>query len=223
MKWQAASLFAFGLSHLYGANLILNPGFESPAIPGAFTQYGSGSNAISDWTVTGATCGANCVLLLNTGYAEGPLTFQAEGGVQSVDLTWAGNTGDGGIQQTVNLTQNQLYRLSFWVGNMDNAAVNYPGPSVIELFLNGVSRGTFTNNASTSNAVNWTQATFTFLALQATNVIEFRNATATPDNYAGLDDVFLDFAAAAEVPEPATFALISIALLSVASVRRVSR
>jgi hypothetical protein len=225
MKLKATVLLALGLTHLYGANILTNSGFETPAIGNGGAQIlGTGSAALTGWTVTGAACGANCVLILDTNYTEtsnvGTLGFQAHSGIQSLDLTGAGNTVDGGIQQVVNLTTSVNYLLTFWVGNMDNRATSYPSPSTVQLLINGVSQGNFTNSATTNNANNWAQSTFNFTPTQASNTIQFRNATPGTDNFAGLDDVFLDVAGAAGVPEPATFGLMSLALGGAALLRR---
>src|SRR5689334_11779623 len=115
------------VSSLYAANLFLDPGFESLAIsPSTFRQLGSGDTTnLPGWTVSGTTCGSNCVLILTSLYTEanaaiGTITFQAHGGNQSLDLTGGGNTVDGGVEQTVTLAPGTNYTMNFWVGNMDN-------------------------------------------------------------------------------------------------------
>jgi hypothetical protein len=224
MKHKVAFLLAIGLTHLYGANILLNPGFESPAVGSGGVQIlGTGSGALTNWTVTGVDCGSNCVLILDTNYTEasnvGTLGFAAHGGNQSLDVTGAGNTLNGGIQQTVNLTINTNYALSFWVGNMDDRAFNYLVSSSVNVLVNGVSQGIFTNSNSTSNVTDWSQFSLNFVPTQVSNIIEFRNATASFDNLLGLDDVSLD-AVDSAVPEPAAFGLVSLGLGAAAVLRR---
>src|SRR6185295_11397236 len=125
---------------LSASNIITNPGFEDPSIsPPTFRVFGSGSTAINGWTVTGSACAANCVLHLTDLYTEpsniGTIAFLPHGGSQAPDLTGGGNTTDGGIEQTVNLTVGTTYTLSFWLGNMDDAAIGYTSPSTIVVFL----------------------------------------------------------------------------------------
>jgi hypothetical protein len=100
---------------------------------------------------------------------------------------------------------------------MDDRANNYTGVSSIELFLNGASQGIYSNSSTSNNLNTWQQVTVNFQATQVLNTIKFQNATAAGDNFAGLDDVFLDIAG---VPEPATFGLMTLALGSAAILRR---
>jgi hypothetical protein len=223
LNLQILGVLALGLNSAYGGNILLNPSFDSPLIgSGAIITLGAGSSTITDWTVTGATCGGNCVLILQTDYSEnsnvGNLQFQAHSGNNSIDVTGAGNTLDGGVSQTVSLTPGLQYLLSFWVGNMDDRATVYPLPSSVQLLIGGVSQGTFTNSNSTNNFTNWTQFSQSFTPSTSSVSIEFRNAT-TGDNLAGLDDVFLDVAPGS-VPEPATFGLMALAFGAVAALRR---
>jgi hypothetical protein len=207
----------FSLACVSGANLIVNGDFETLAIgAGTFRILGSGDTTdLPGWTVTGTTCGANCVATLSTTYSEGPLVFEAESGSQSVDLTGAGNTLNGGIQQTITTTAGARYTISFFVGNMDNASPNYPSASSVLLNINGVGQGTFTNNTSTANRLNWQQFNVNFTAPTNSTVIQFVNGTPATDNEAGLDNVSVD-----TVPEPATFGFISIAGVAALIFRR---
>ena len=141
----------------------------------------------------------------------GTLQFLPNGGNQSLDLTGAFNTLDGGVSQTVTLTTGLTYTISFFVGNMDNRANNYPSDSSVQVLNNGSSLGTFTNNVNTNNQTNWTQFSLNFPASTASNTIEFRNATGASDSFVGLDDVSIEVAGAAAVPEPGTFGLMGLA------------
>ena len=216
MKYKVALLLAFGLNHLFGANLLFNGDFESPVIGnGSLSIQPTGSAGITNWIVTGAACNANCVLILDTNYTEpsnvGTIDFNSHGGLQSLDITGGGNTTDGGVQQTVNLNIASNYTLSFWVGNMDDRASSYASAGSLRLFLNGADQGSFTNTLSTNNANNWAQFTLNFTATQVSNTIQFVNNNNPADNFAGLDDVFLDEVGGG-VPEPATFGLMALAL-----------
>jgi hypothetical protein len=209
----------FSAPALFGANLFTNPGFEQNAIGSTFVVLGSGdSTSLPGWLTTG-TCGGNCLLVLRDDYTEpsnaGTISFQPNGGTQSVDLTGSGNTLTGGLQQTVTLTPGLLYTLSFWLANMDNRASNYTLPSAAEVFINDVSQGTFTNAGTTNGFYTWAPFAFNFTASAASTTIRFSNATGLADNAAGLDDVFLDVAST-DVPEPGTAGMLAIACAAAA-------
>lgn len=195
------------------ANLIQNGSFEATAIDGPYSIYASAdTTSLPGWTVTGTTCGANCVLGLAGSYTEGDMRFQAQDGSQNMDLTGGYNTLEGGLMQVVtSLVVGQRYSLTFWLGNQDNADWAYPLPSSVIVLVNGVVQDTFSNNTSSPSEVNWEQKSLQFVATGTSASIEFRNATAVIDNYVGLDNVSLD----AEVPEPATFVLIGGTLLAI--------
>jgi hypothetical protein len=108
---------------------------------------------------------------------------------------------------------------------MDNAASNYSFPSGVHIMIQGacVANATFINNNNTGGQINWQQFSLNFTCANSIgppSTIDFFNATPGPDNLAGLDDVFLDFAPAT-VPEPTTFAMAALGLVSVALVRHV--
>ena len=183
---------------------IFNGGFETPTVPsGGFTQF-VGGQTFGGWTVVG-----NDILLINTNYGEpgnGVTQFNAIEGVQSVDLTGAGNTGlTDGISQSIATTVGQNYTLSFFVGRASGGGL-YATPSTADLSINGGSRLSFTNSSSTANFVNWQQFFSTFTATTASTNITFFNGTASgSNNFVGLDNVQI---AATSAPEPASLALL---------------
>jgi len=77
---------------------------------------------------------------------------------------------------------------------MDNRASNYSLPSTVQVVVNGVSLGNFTNSNNTNNVTNWQQFTTAFTAVAGNNTVQFVNATPVSDFMAGLDDVSLDLA-----------------------------
>jgi hypothetical protein len=84
-------------------NLIQDGDFETPVIPsGTFASFGTGSS-LGPWTVIGPPNAD--VVLLSTTYGEEGYTYNAESGVQSIDLTVGANYPSG-LQQTVNLQAN---------------------------------------------------------------------------------------------------------------------
>jgi hypothetical protein len=229
-------LLALGLDSLYASNLLINGGFEtaSPDAPaGFFTQLATGNSSVSGWAVTGSGCAANCVLLINNNYQEHSLSFDSHTGNNSLDLTGAGNTSDGGVMQNVNLNVGTSYTLSFWVGNMDGSIDDfyyqyYQHPSTVGVYVDGLSLGTFTNSQADPIHTLWQQFSVNFTAANALTNILFVNAT-TGDNLAGLDDVSLDRHVVIDPhninnPEPATLGLMGgVLILSAAFRRRIIR
>lgn len=168
------------------ANLITNSSFEVPAPPnGGYTTFAGGSNSLNGWSVLG-----NGILSISTAYSEPGITFPAEDGVASVDLTAYGNTGlANGVSQSIPTVIGQSYEVSFYVGR-GHSVFNgsYLTPSSVDLSINGGSRVSYTNNNVSTGTVNWTQFTAIFAASSTSTNIAFFNGT-TSNYFAGLDNV----------------------------------
>lgn len=200
---------------------LINGGFEAPVAPGSDFLLFPATGNINGWDVVGVD-----LLLINSAYAEGALTFNASSGVQSLDLTGNGNTGFAdGVTQSVDTVVNQLYSLSFFVGRADDTTSGsgfYTSQSTVDLsFDGGITRTSFTNADVTIDGVNWRQFTTTFVAAAPTTNIGFFNGTPSVanggNNFAGLDGVRLQ-----AIPEPASAAIIGVcvAAAGAASYRR---
>ncbi len=191
------------------ADLIINGSFESPALPsGGLINVGGGGTAITGWTVQGSD-----VNLLQTNYSEvgnGMNQFNAEDGLNSIDITGNGNTGPAdGIEQTVATTPGQTYFLSFYVGRAasDNGNSAYLDPTTVDLSIDGGPRTSFTNSLTApSGGIGWEQFDTSFIAAGSSTTITFLNGTPAATSEAGLDNVSL-------VPEPPSIVLLAIGLL----------
>jgi hypothetical protein len=202
------------------ANLLVNGDFETPATPnGGYTIYGGG-DSFTGWSVTGPA--GNAVLQLNTNYTEPNITFPAESGLTSMDLTGAGNTGPtSGVNQSVATVLGKTYNLSFWVGNADGSGNgNYTLPSTVDLSIDGGALQPFTNSNITHFSTNWELFTTSFVANGASTNIAFLNGTGLADAETGLDNVSLTTAG---VPEPASWALMLTGVFGLGAVLRVNR
>lgn len=101
------------------AGLIENGSFETPTVNvGSWGDYGSGSTAITGWTVVGC-CG---VSLVSGSFVSGGYSFPAEDGNQWADLTGDGSNNLEGVEQTVATTPGVSYTLSFYVGNISGGS-----------------------------------------------------------------------------------------------------
>ena len=193
------------------AQLLVNPGFETPLVTSASVCSGVANAlcfdqgaSIGGWAVVGSGTAANSVLLLNNTYTEfaGVLHFTSQEGNQNLDLTGPGNQGPNGVEQSVATVAGAAYNLSFWIGNQDTAFAPYATPSSVTLLVNGAQVGVYTNSLSTSADVNWLHFNYTFTGVGSSTTVRFLNAT-VGDDFAGLDNVTLDSA----VPEPSTVGL----------------
>lgn len=201
------------------ANLLLNGGFEDPPLLSVYAEYDHGQS-IGGWLVFGSGFPSSAQLTLRADYQEyaGTLSFSPHGGLVSLDMTGSGNLGANGVTQTIATTAGASMALSFWVGNQDAAFGGYSLASAVEVFVDSVSVGVF-SNADNSNAdVNWKQFEVGFVAATPSTTIAFVNATPSGDNMAGLDDVVLT-----AIPEPTTALLLGLALAGLIPLHRRTR
>lgn len=193
------------------ANLIINGSFETPVVPvGGFTNFFSGSTAITGWMVVGPEAS-----IVSKTYIAGCCTFPAEDGNQWLDLTGDVSNAIEGVQQTVATSPGTKYTLTFWVGNVDDPTGIFGKTSTVNVLLGGTS-GTLlatVTNSSTTTTLTWQQFTETFTATGSTTTLDFMNGDPRSDNSNGLDNVVLNASGTTGVPEPATLPLFVAGLL----------
>lgn len=181
-------------------NLIVNGGFERPRLPDDNPlQIEFGGTTFHGWTVVAPP--SQGVSLINENYTENfngnILHFSPARGAQSLDLSGPSNEGPVGVQQTVTTTAGEAYVLSFRMANQDNDYAFYRRPSMLEVYIDGVSQGIFKNNLNTPNDLTWKKFTLNFTAATGATTIQFINRTRFDDNECGLDSVSLVPATAA--------------------------
>lgn len=178
----AALAFACGAS----AATISNGSFETGPNPGSFSTLGTGSTAITDWTVTAGTID----------YIGS--YWMAQDGSRSLDL--AGNS-PGAISQTFATTNGQAYRISYWIGRNPDGGLN-PRTGFIDV---GGGQQQFLYSGSGNRAnMQWQLETFDFIATGASTTLTFAADPASAGQYFGpaLDNVSIG-----GVPEPIAWAL----------------
>jgi hypothetical protein len=166
------------------ANLIANGSFEAPVVPvGAFIDYGNGSTAIPGWTVVGPQ-----VAVVSGQFREGVFGFPAQEGAQWLDLTGCCASALECVEQVVSTVAGTRYRLSFRVGNVSGAP--FGSSSTVEVRINGVSVGQFTNNAPTQVQI-WRQFLVPLVAQGSATTITFLNRDPSTETHNGLDNISL--------------------------------
>jgi Protein of unknown function (DUF642)/PEP-CTERM motif len=191
------------------AALITNGSFEVPTVvPGTFSNFFTGSTAISGWTVFGPA-----VSIVSGSFGSGVFLFPAEDGIQWLDLTGPTSGPVEGVEQTVTTTPGQTYNLSFFVGT------GFGTTSTVGVLINGSLLATKTNSTP-GTTLNWELFTVPFTAASASTVIGFENLDPIGDDSNGLDNISLVLAPTTTVPEPGTLILFGTALAGFGFLRR---
>lgn len=199
-----------GSSSGHAANLLTNGSFELPGIvaTGVYAIYGSGSTAITGWTVVGAD-----TQLTPDTY----LGLPASEGRQWLDLTGIVGYDKGVRSDAVATVIGQTYKLTFALGNY----VPF-GTSSLSVSINGEPATTFTNLVNGSGPMDWENKSLTWVADAVSAQITFRgvaNGALSNNLGIGLDNVGF---AAAPVPEPeaCVFLIAGLAAAGVSMQRR---
>lgn len=177
------------------ANLVVNGGFEDPALPyGSWTVF----SGITGWSLTSGHS-----IEVQNHVAGSPYE-----GDQHVELDSYANSA---MAQTIATVAGQNYNLSFAYSPRPSVAA---GSNYINVFWNGALLASPTG--TTSGDTSWTVYNYLVTAAGATSVLEF-SASGTSDSLGGyIDDVRLE----SSVPAPASLALLGLGLLGFSGVRR---
>jgi len=168
---------------LFSTNLIADPGFEKPTIPvGSFENFSTNQAFGSVWKAVGPTGDPSPATLIQTKFKENGITFNAEQGLNSIDVSGGGtqptNTG---VQQTISTISGHSYLLTFWVGRA-GTPLDRLG---LQIGSGGVSA--FVNTGFSATGISWKQFTTTFTASGSSTTLRFLNIQ--PAGYTGLDNV----------------------------------
>jgi choice-of-anchor C domain-containing protein len=146
---------------------LINGSFET----GTFLPNASGFEQLNavDTSIDGWTVDAGSVDWIGA-------YWQADDGAMSIDMSGA---GAGTISQTFETTIGNTYNVSFALsGNPDGD----PAVKTLDVSATGGTVGNYTYDASANdlNNMNWTEATYSFLATSASTKLSFISTTATP-------------------------------------------
>ena len=193
----AASALGMSAAH---ANLLSNGSFET----GGFVNQGNdtmsppaGSTVITGWTVitdTTAWIGPT-----------NPFGLTASDGSFFLDLSnYQAGAPFAGVRQTIATTPGSTYQLSFDLGGS-----NFWGrPDALTASAAGTS-ATFTTPVTGTNN-DWYHESMRFVATGASTTVQLQGLAGI--NYIGLDNISVEFASAAPVPEPGSWAMLAAGL-----------
>jgi hypothetical protein len=245
----ATGALLMGASQAWAANLIVDGGFENPAPLGTTPAGSPGQGYVLEsigasfgpggvWTVAyapGSTgfSGDAVALGPTVEYAAPNIFYNSHTGEQSLDLSGGADNGHpAGVNQSIATVAGQQYSLTFWLDSW----VDQPD-SVISLYVDGSSAGTFENNTNNLGRGGlpadpnfagfvdgdvWKSFTYDFTATGASTTLGFFNASAAGVSEVGLDDVSVT-ALSGAVPEPATWASLVMGFGAIGGVMRASR
>ena len=172
-------------------NGVTNGGFEDPVIGGSCCNTVTVPNTFPGWTVT---TGDINVVNGTFGSANGNLAIE---GSQYLDLI--GESGSGGISQSIATIAGSAYQLSFAyshnIFSVGAASASYAVGSALT--------GSFSHNTGTNTNLDWQFVTQRFVAGPGTStLLSFTNV---PNGTSG--GIFLDAVSVTAVPEPAAWAM----------------
>jgi hypothetical protein len=181
------------------ANLIVNGSFEDPVVPANFyANYLGGSTAVTGWTVVGVDTS-----IVDGGFTQSGITFQAQDGEQWADMAGImSNDPSSGLTQSIPTTIGDPYLLSFYVGSATGGGQFFP--STVDLSIDGNPRVPFFNPTGPANMLDWLQFSVPFVATGTSTSITFFNGSAPNNFLSGLDNVVVERA----IPEPTSIALL---------------
>lgn len=155
-------------------NLVINGGFERPAINDIYRVVGPGDTSLVGWTIDGA------------GIAMIGSYWQASEGVQSIELN---QFASGGVSQSVPTQPGKSYRISFDMAGQPNAG---PELKQMQVFWEGslVKTEIFSTHFTTLTNMGWSHREVTVTATGTSTALRFFGSVpANADGGPALDNV----------------------------------
>ena len=206
---------------------LVNGGFEQPGgLAAAFLP--PGSTYITGWTTVDATPGGDSDVQYSSNASFGSYGVVASEGTHYLDLTGVSGRGKGVISNAVAVNAGEKYRVAFDVGAFFVAGQGSYGDATVDLLVNGLLAGSFTNTMDLKAAgSDWRRFSYDFTAASPSVRLTFLSSTSLASSSlgVGLDNVTFESLGGAPVgsavPEPATWAMMIAGFgLAGASLRR---
>jgi hypothetical protein len=195
IPWRSVVGIAIGMAVAAGMpavaraadNLIVNGGFEQPAVKaGTMTDYQIGQR-FPGWMVVGRS---GAVAVTGKNFTANGFKLTPHGGNQFLEFPAAIKQGPFGVEQTVRTKPHTAYSLTFWVGNVYNPNGGFGGMAAVDVYINHLQVAAAINpDGRDKTSQVWQQFTLAFTPTTTETVIDFLNADA--GGLSGLDDVVL--------------------------------
>ena len=191
---------------------LINGSFEQPATVTTIALHAANpaqASFITGWTVVDTTADGDDDVQYFNNSAFGAVGVVGTDGAYLLDLTGDTGRGKGVASDLIGVSSGTAYRVGFDVGAFFVAGYGSFGDATVDLLVNDVLAGSFTNTMSLSSAgSDWQRFTYDFVASGPTAKLTFLSSTAlTSSNLGvGLDNVTFDTVGGG-VPEPATWAM----------------
>ncbi|WP_296600460.1 PEPxxWA-CTERM sorting domain-containing protein [Phenylobacterium sp.] len=202
-----------------------NGSFEQPAGVAAMSLM-AGSTFLPGWTVVDSVPGGDADIQYTSNAAYGSVGVTASDGEYLLDLTGSVGRGKGVASDPIDVVAGASYRVGFDVGAFYIRNYGSFGDATVDLLVNDVLAGSFTNVMNrTAPGSDWQRFTYDFVATGPTVKLTFLSSTSLSSSSlgVGLDNVAFDLTSspASGAPEPASWALMIAGFAGVgAAVRR---
>jgi len=203
-----------------------NGSFEQPGTVVAATLL-AGSTFLPGWTVVDATPGGDTDVQYTSNAAYGALGVTASHGQYLLDLTGSVGRGKGVASDPIDVLAGTTYQVGFDVGAFLVGNYGSFGDATVDLLVNDVLAGSFTNIMDRTTAgSDWTRFTHAFTATGPTVKLTFLSSTSLSSSNlgVGLDNVsFNAVEPSGAAPEPASWALMIAGFGGVGALLRARR
>lgn len=210
---------------------LVNGSFEQPGTPNV-VYLDAGSTFMPGWTVVDALQGGDDEIAYTNTAAFASYGVVSSHGSHFLELTGVTGRGKGVKSDAIDTTAGATYRVGFDVGAFFVRGQGSYGDVTLDVLINDVLAGSFTNTLGLSSAgSDWQRFNYDFVAAGPSVRLTFLASTALTSSYlgAGLDNVTLDLLApppnptpsAGGVPEPSAWSLMILGFgLAGAGLRR---
>lgn len=189
-----------------------NGSFEQPGGVAAMSLM-AGSTFLPGWTVVDSVPGGDADIQYTSNAAYGSVGVTASDGQYLLDLTGSVGRGKGVASDPIDVVAGASYRVGFDVGAFYISNYGSFGDATVDLLVNDVLAGSFTNVMNrAAPGSDWQRFTYDFVAAGPTVKLTFLASTSLSSSSlgVGLDNVAFDLTSspASGAPEPASWALL---------------